>query len=371
MSWSPSPDPPLPTAPLSLSVSPGSQLSLGPPAARHFCHSCECEVSVVELPDLELECAFCKATCVELLEDEALVRASSSASTTSAPLSPWVQMAPPPPLPPNMPHRLSLGSRTSTLHRRHRVSGVIGQSARLSQAARHVGIRCDGCNARDFAGTRYRCLRCTDFDFCASCHSQRSSLHPEHDFEAIVTPRGVVPPFLADFLARAAARTSIAIIGIGMGGGGAEATSGLTDSHLAWWLADSRRLVSVDQMTAQDPLWCCPICAEGLEGECENGWVVQICGPPPTPTGEEEASSPGSRARGSCDSVSDGISETATKAAGEASGGTEAEKEPDEVVPADRVHDLHAHRHVYHEACLRKWLLKRNSCPVCRRRPVV
>eukprot|EP00913_Durusdinium_trenchii_P001910 g1768.t1 len=27
--------------------------------------------------------------------------------------------------------------------------------------------------------------------------------------------------------------------------------------------------------------------------------------------------------------------------------------------------------HMYHEGCLRRWLMKRNSCPVCRRSPVV
>merc|ERR1712217_94687 len=59
---------------------------------------------------------------------------------------------------------------------------------------------------------------------------------------------------------------------------GGEAQSGLDDTHIAWWLANDRRLADVDHVMKEDPAWCCPICSEGLEAEGESGWVVQICG---------------------------------------------------------------------------------------------
>lgn len=90
-----------------------------------------------------------------------------------------------------------------------------------------------------------------------------------------------------------------------------EQISGLGTEQVAWWLAQDQRLADYDHVAAMDPPWCCPICTEGLEGEQAHGWLVTICGE-------------------GCD---DG--------------------------------------HLYHEACLREWLLKSNTCPVCRRNPVV
>lgn len=288
---------------------------------RFLCHVCEREVPVLELPDEELECSVCKATCVERIETEAHA-AGHSAQT--------VERDPPPPPPPT--RSRVRPSREARARLRQEFAGLAG---------RHVGIRCDGCNVRDFQGVRYRCLHCPDFDFCATCHSQRSALHPGHEFETIVTPRSILSPFMmSELLGRSSTRTSIAIIGFGMGANGFEANSGLTDADLAWWLADSRRLVSIDEIAAMDAAWACPICAEGLEAECENGWVVQICGP----------------------TADEGV----LPSRGSSSGGTDDGGEAEEGTV-----ELNAQRHVYHEACLRKWLLKRNSCPVCRRSPVV
>lgn len=41
---------------------------------------------------------------------------------------------------------------------------------------KHVGFRCDGCNASDFAGIRFHCNECSDFDLCPSCY--RSGAEP-------------------------------------------------------------------------------------------------------------------------------------------------------------------------------------------------
>lgn len=334
------------TDPLSEPAATVPRLSVG----RFFCHACDREVQVIQHEDDELECAVCKATCVERLEEQA-----AGTSFPFMDLSEAFSEDPPPPPPPNRAPRVTL------------LLAPRRTPDRWRQAVRHVGIRCDGCNSRDFAGVRYRCLRCPDFDFCANCHSQRSSLHPGHEFETIVTPRGVLTPLLTEFLARSpAGRTSIAIIGIGMASGHSlEVNSGLTDPYLAWWLADYRRLVSIDQMAAQDPGWSCPICAEGLEAERENGWVVQICGPQAVDDADEVCCSP-ALVRSSS---SGGTATASLPASAPVSALDAGEAARPEAYEGSL--DLHSQRHVYHEGCLRKWLLKRNSCPVCRRSPVV
>mmetsp|Transcript_47279 Transcript_47279/g.132031 ORF Transcript_47279/g.132031 Transcript_47279/m.132031 type:complete len:328 (-) Transcript_47279:123-1106(-) len=196
--------------------------------------------------------------------------------------------------------------------------GVGGDAEGGRLPPRHIGVTCDGCHARDFVGVRYRCLQCRDFDLCTTCHSRRAELHPEHEFEEIRTPQPAVSPLVADVMALAASRAVIAIIEIGPEEAG-EAQSGLDDATVAWWLAEDARLVELGSMADEDPPWACPICSEGLEAEHANGMVVRICG-------------------GAAD-------------------GAETPSAPD--------------GHIYHESCLRRWLLTRNSCPVCRRSPVV
>jgi len=248
------------------------------------------------------------------------------------------------------------------------------RSSRRSQAGRHVGIICDGCNARDFAGVRYKCLSCPDFDFCAVCHDRRAALHPGHDFEMISTPRSAVPPMIQDFLARAAARTSIAIIGIGLhGSGDAQAASGLDDASVAWWLADSRQVVREEDVAALDPPWSCPICAEGVEAESSNGWVVQICGgsslegrsSPSSPSSPTAAEQDDSHIASSREGGASSSNVPCVEADAAAPGGADVSEEQDKVTRLD------PQGHVYHETCLRRWLVKSNSCPVCRRTPVV
>ncbi|CAK9043053.1 unnamed protein product [Durusdinium trenchii] len=211
---------------------------------------------------------------------------------------------------------LMANSRSSRSRRRQ---GPIG----APPGHRHFGVICDGCHERDFQGTRYRCLSCRDYDLCANCHSQRGELHPEHSFEAINTPRLPLPAAIADLMSSSVARTVYAILEVGFEAEDQEMHSGLDDGKISWWLADDRRLVSADVVAAEEPDWSCPICSDGLEGE-NNGWLVRIC------RGDEADSN-------------------------EACGGRPGEIDG----------------HMYHEGCLRRWLMKRNSCPVCRRSPVV
>merc|ERR1719210_1318379 len=53
--------------------------------------------------------------------------------------------------------------------------------------------------------------------------------------------------------------------------------TGLDDSHVAWWLAQDKQLVNIDTLARLQPTWACPICADGLEAESANGWIVKIC----------------------------------------------------------------------------------------------
>jgi hypothetical protein len=41
----------------------------------------------------------------------------------------------------------------------------------------HKGINCDGCGVRNFAGTRWRCLQCHDYDLCGRCATNPATKH--------------------------------------------------------------------------------------------------------------------------------------------------------------------------------------------------
>eukprot|EP00931_Biecheleriopsis_adriatica_P071116 TRINITY_DN4496_c0_g2_i2.p1 TRINITY_DN4496_c0_g2~~TRINITY_DN4496_c0_g2_i2.p1 ORF type:complete len:320 (-),score=34.64 TRINITY_DN4496_c0_g2_i2:328-1287(-) len=307
---------------------------------RSHCYACEREVHARQL-DEELECPECGSSCLERLEED--TAEASRAPALTAP----VQLLAPSWLGQRA-RRQSEGPQLGAFPRPQMLLGGHGSRNRRHQgqiAARppgrgqhHIGVICNGCHARDFLGTRYRCLRCRDFDLCETCHAQRGELHPSHPFQAIRTPR-TADPSLANLMASAASGTVFAIVELGIEDSDA-GRSGLDNSLIAWWLADEARLVSVDRVAAEDPGWCCPICALGLEAECDNGWVVQICGGEEQPLDKQEPSDMDVR----------GLQESAAIA--------------ESTEPAGA-------RHVYHEACLRRWLLKRNSCPVCRRSPVV
>jgi hypothetical protein len=54
-------------------------------------------------------------------------------------------------------------------------------------AAVHSGVTCDGCGKANFAGIRYKCAVCPDFDFCETCEAKRAH-EPSHHFIKIVNP---------------------------------------------------------------------------------------------------------------------------------------------------------------------------------------
>lgn len=261
--------------------------------SRCHCHMCETEVVASPGEDLELCCAQCGSTCVELIESQAAQQPEARAP----------QIVGPPQV--------------------------------------HVGVICDGCQARDFYGVRYRCLNCADYDLCDRCYAQRETIHPHHHFEEM---RTVAPPPLLQSLfggqdlrhiaARGMGHTIITVMEIPIEEESSNAESGLEDSQVSWWLAGDERLVDAQRIASEDPTWTCPICSEGLEAEGSQGWLVRIC---TTPL-EKSPQQPISGETGELNEARSGASNDG---------------------------------HLYHEACLRQWLLKKNACPVCRRSPVV
>jgi serine/threonine protein kinase len=65
----------------------------------------------------------------------------------------------------------------------------------------HSGVRCDGCKKLSFAGRRYQCLQCVDYDLCDSCYTGRvvSMNHTaDHSLRVIEPPKsGGKAPVLA------------------------------------------------------------------------------------------------------------------------------------------------------------------------------
>ena len=50
----------------------------------------------------------------------------------------------------------------------------------------HHNAICDSCD-RDIAGIRYKCLDCSDFDFCQTCFDEKFASHKQHRFVKIAT----------------------------------------------------------------------------------------------------------------------------------------------------------------------------------------
>lgn len=241
-----------------------------------------------------------------------------------------------------MPNRI----RTADdLPNRFRLSDELEQGTRIPH--QHVGVICDGCNVRDFSGTRYRCTTCPDYDLCSACHDRHSEIHPEHSFVAIQTPsrplRATIPN-----ISRGARQTLLAIIEVGMEA--LQERNSLRETDVAWWLAQDQCLVDEKAMIDIDPTWSCLICCEGLDALDENGWVVSICG-------------------NSVSSAQDGAACISADAGGLTitDGGSDGDCNDDD----KSKRPSSSASHIFHEGCLRRWLLKNNSCPVCRRKPII
>lgn len=59
----------------------------------------------------------------------------------------------------------------------------------LKPKVTHTNVKCDSCLANPIVGSRFKCLTCTNYDLCESCHSQKIHFHPEyHQFQEISIP---------------------------------------------------------------------------------------------------------------------------------------------------------------------------------------
>ena len=52
----------------------------------------------------------------------------------------------------------------------------------------HYHVTCDGCKVNPLRGTRYKCKKCENFDFCEDCYNKNKESHG-HDFIKIMHPR--------------------------------------------------------------------------------------------------------------------------------------------------------------------------------------
>ena len=52
----------------------------------------------------------------------------------------------------------------------------------------HFHVTCDGCKVKPIRGTRYKCKKCDNFDFCEDCYNKNKVSHG-HDFIKIEHPR--------------------------------------------------------------------------------------------------------------------------------------------------------------------------------------
>ncbi|TPX33037.1 hypothetical protein SmJEL517_g03970 [Synchytrium microbalum] len=59
-------------------------------------------------------------------------------------------------------------------------------------SVRWYGVACDGCGRNSFPGSRFICTSCPDYDLCARCHERSASIHDTtHKFEKIADPGAV------------------------------------------------------------------------------------------------------------------------------------------------------------------------------------
>lgn len=54
----------------------------------------------------------------------------------------------------------------------------------------HIGVTCNGCGISDFAGNRFKCTVCNDFDYCDECQRQ-GAVTDDHDADH---PMTLIPP---------------------------------------------------------------------------------------------------------------------------------------------------------------------------------
>merc|ERR1712007_31842 len=172
----------------------------------------------------------------------------------------------------------------------------------------HLGIPCDLCGIQCFAGPRYHCLECADFDLCAICYQNRGTIHPVHAFEMIDAP--LVPVSPSDLQQDPVPWTPITMDNYYEFSELNGTKSGVEDELVTAWISEDGQKVDKYDASQQGQFWECTICMEGV-GADGYGSLVKICT------------------------------------------------------------DVASRAHIFHKGCLHSWLMKSNTCPVCRRAEII
>jgi len=172
----------------------------------------------------------------------------------------------------------------------------------------HSGIPCDVCGIQCFAGPRYHCLECADFYLCATCHLNCSTIHPVHAFERIDVP--LVPVSPSDLQQSPVPWTPVTMDTFHEFSELGGTKSGVEDELVAAWISEDDQQVDQNDAAQQGQFWECAICMEGV-GADGYGSLVKTCT------------------------------------------------------------ELASGAHIFHKGCLHSWLIKSNTCPVCRRAEII
>jgi hypothetical protein len=141
-------------------------------------------------------------------------------------------------------------------------------------ALQHVGVRCNGCNATDFRGFRFKCQLCPNVDLCEACEA-RGQHDPSHNRIKMgsLDPFPAAQPDAGFTAARPQAAVHTRASGLPLcqecRGGGTGAARAV-DHHAASASAEVEAARMRDLCAASAGRRHCSVCQQQFTGLCES-----------------------------------------------------------------------------------------------------